>query len=567
MPDQEKAGPPPRKELDQRSDGPTKRSTEISTEDFKIEILSLPKRPKFHVIKQLLERQFKLTPHKIKLGLDKAYVAFRSPEERDEAIAKINNQQWKGATLIAQPADPRDDFLARKRRDEPTAGPSNIGQDDVIITDKDINNKVCPLWESSYDDQIKFKDTLISSVLKIGKRLVKMCPAIQRDAPKLYDWIKGNDEVCCQYDGVAHSPVISGYRNKCEFNIGRDGVIGFKLGRYKKGSERICRPPANCPILPATMFVVIDTFSAYLQKTSKLKGYDLVTHEGNYRQMTVRCNLANQYLVIVDLHPQNLSSDELNEEIDKATNELKSIDQVVSVYFNLSDKCHFSSSNQSLRLTYGASCLFEHLAVAPDAPLRFRIGPASFFQVNTKGAELLYRSLVEVAGLTEKSMVLDVGCGTGTIGLSLARRVNHVVGIEIIKEAIADAKINAEENGITNVSFFAGKAEDLIGECILILKNKIEHQKTDGEIVAIVDPPRVGFNASFVKTLRASDIRKIIYVACDPKANSNLLTLCRPKSKAYQGEPFVPVRAKAFDLFPHTRFCELLIVYERLLNE
>lgn len=545
--------------------GLTKRSAEYSSENYKLELLNLSGKPKFHVIKQLFERQFKITPHKIRLGHKKAFVAFRTEQERDEALAKLNNQEWRGRTLMAQVASPRDDLLAKKRKLDPEEREDNgtVGENETV-TDNDINDQVCPLWAKSYDDQIKYKETLIRSILNMSKQVLKMNPNLQSNAPKLYEWVKTNEKICCQFDGVVRSPVLVAYRNKCEFNIGRDGSVGFKLGRYKSGSERVCRPPNNCPILTKLMFDIIDSFHLYLRESSRLRGFDLVTHEGNYRQITIRCNSNDEYLVIVDLHPQSLSKEELDSEIQRVVDHLKSIKQVVSIYFNISEKCQFAGSNQSLKLASGQSCLYEHLSVDPDDPLKFRIGPASFFQVNSRAAELLYRSIVEVAQLDSTSMVLDVGCGTGTIGLSLARKVNHVIGIEIVPSAIEDAKINAQTNGIMNVTFFAGKAEDLIGESISILRNKLEYQKIKGEIVAIVDPPRVGFNSSFIKTLRASNIKKIVYIACDPKANTNLLSLCRPKSKAYQGDPFVPTRAKAFDLFPHTKCCELLLVYERL---
>lgn len=557
---------PPTK--DEQVYGNTKRSTEYTSENHKMELINLPNNPKFHVVKQLLERQYKVTPHKIRLGHNKAFIAFRSEEERDEAIRKLNNQEWKGRTLTAQVAAPRDDLLAKRRKLDTNHGDNqNSVEDEVEPSDEEIITQVCPLWDKDYDEQIKYKDGIIRSVLDMSKQLLKMSQNMRDDAPKLYDWIKKNDKICCQFDGVEKSPVLIGYRNKCEFNISRDGAIGFKIGRYKSGSERVCRPPDNCPILTKVMFTIIDSFQGYLREKSALKCYDLVTHEGNYRQITVRCNSNDQYLIIIDLHPQDLTEDELNEEIARIVEHFKTgVEQIVSIYINVSEKCQFAGSSQSVRLVYGETCLYESLGVDPERPLKFRIGPASFFQVNSKAAELLYRSIIEVAGLDSSSMVLDVGCGTGTIGLSLARRVNHVIGIEIVASAIEDAKMNAKDNGIENVTYFAGKAEDLIGESIAILKNKLEYQKSNGEIVAVVDPPRVGFNSSFVKVIRASNIKKIIYIACDPKANQNLLALCRPKSKAYQGDPFVPTRAKAFDLFPHTKCCELLMVYERLGN-
>lgn len=547
----------------------TKRELEFSSENNKLEISNLPPHMRFHLVKHLVEKHFKLNPHKIKVGDRKAYLAFLTAQERDDAIARIDNQEWKGRMLEARPAEPRQDPFIKKQRTRARAENSETERatsDAETITDDAINSQVCPLWSKTYEEQIKFKDSQMRSILNMTKQITKLSPNLKRDAPKLHEWVQKNSKICCPFDGVVPSPLQSGYRNKCEFNVGRDGTVGFRMGRYKDGLERVVQPPSNCPILRKVMFDIIQIFQTYLKNSdqTRLKGFDQLTHEGNVRQLTIRANEQDECLIIVDMHPQNLADTELNAEIDTITNLFKPIKQVVSIFFNISDKNHLINAEKTIKLVYGQSHLYEHLAIDQNDPLKFRIGPTSFFQVNTKAAELLYRSIIEIAQLSPKSLVLDVGCGTGTISLSLARQVSYVIGIEIVESAIEDAKINAQENNISNVSFFAGKAEELINESIYILRGKLAEQNNEGDIVAIVDPPRVGFNTSFVKSLRASNIQKIIYVACDPKANTNLISLCRPSSKAYQGRPFVPTRAKAFDLFPHTKFCELVLVYERL---
>lgn len=563
---QESTEQPDFKSAKEQQYGQTKRASEHTTEDNKMELLNLPAHTSFQIVKNLLERRFKIEAHKIRLASNKAYLAFKTQEERDDAILKLNGQEWKGRKLAAKATIARDDLLAKRRRvalDTDNVLSADSGQDETI-TDEQINAQVCPLYSLEYPDQLKMKENMIRSVLNMSKQIHKMSYNLKNDAPKLYEWAKQNDKLCCQFDGVVPSPVITGYRNKCEFSISREGKIGFKMGRYRNGSERVCRPPTDCPIVTEHMFKIMDLFEKYLQTGTTLKGFDLVTHEGNYRQITIRCNSNDEYLIIIDFHPQDMDEVKIENEITQILDVFKSMEQIVSIYVNLSNRSAFSSANQNLRLIKGDRCLFEKLSVDLARPSKFRIGPGSFFQVNTQAAELLYRSIMEVANLNSSSMVLDVGCGTGTIGLSLASKVNHVIGIEIVPSAIEDAKANAEENGIDNVTFYAGKAEELIGESIKILKKKLSYQQLEGEIVAIVDPPRNGFNNSFIKTLRSSNIKKIVYIACDPKANTNLLTLCRPTSKAYQGDPFVPVRAIAFDLFPHTNCCELLIVYERL---
>lgn len=549
----------------------TKRAAEFTSEDYKLELSNLPS-SKFHVVKQIVERNYKIVPHKIRLGRKKAYLAFLSESDRDQAISTINAQDYRGRKLFAKPAAPRHDASLAKRlkseagqeRDSDTNQEQTL--DDEETTIEKLNAQVCPLWDKEYTEQLEIKDNLIRSVLNLGEQVVKLSPTLKSDSPKLFEWAQRNKKICCSYDGVNPSPRIDNYRNKCEFNVGRDSTVGFRLGRYKDGSERVVQPTAKCPIVNEVMLKVIDCFQTYLknQDETKLRGFDHVTHSGHVRQLTIRTNENKECLVIVDMHPQDLSETDVDAEIKALVESFKKIPNVVSIYINISEKNHLTGSDKTLKLVFGDSHLFEELNIGSDNRIKFRIGPTSFFQVNTKAAENLYNSVGEVAQLNSKTLLLDVGCGTGTIGLSLAKRVSHVIGIEIVESAIEDAKINAQLNGITNVSFVAGKAEDLISECILIMKNKLTQQNNEGDIVAIVDPPRVGFNTSFIKSLRASNIKKVIYIACDPRANSNLASLCRPKSKAYQGDPFVPTRAKAFDLFPHTKLCELLLVYERL---
>lgn len=544
--------------------GRSKRSSEFTSENHKLELSNLPKKCKYHVVRQLLERHFKLNFHKVRVGDGKAFIAFLSEKERDEAIIKLHDQEWKGRTLDAKVATARYDPLVKRLKTD--ADGEDKCSPERVVTEDDVNSKVCPLWNKPYEVQLRIKEADMQHVLDMARQLGKICPSLQKDAPKLFEWTQKNKKICCRFDGVVPSPSVTGYRNKCEFNVGRDGVLGFRMGRYKDNSEHVMKPPSNCPIISETMFKILKTFQSFLLDHSgtKLRGFDHVTHEGHVRQLTVRTNKDEECLIIIDIHPQDLDQEILDQEIKNVIALFETHSHIVSIFFNLSQKNHYNDAEQTLRLVHGQSHLYEYLEIKPGSPLKFRIGPTSFFQVNTKAAELLYRSIIDLAQLNSESLVLDVGCGTGTISISLAEKVGYVIGIDIVSSAIDDAKTNAKENNIANVTFFAGKAEDLINESITILKGKFEDQNKVGDIVAIVDPPRTGFNNSFIKSLRASNIKKIIYVACDPKANTNLISLCRPTSKAYQGDPFVPIRAKAFDLFPHTRFCELVLVYERL---
>lgn len=192
--------------------------------------------------------------------------------------------------------------------------------------------------------------------------------------------------------------------------------------------------------------------------------------------------------------------------------------------------------------------------------LKFRISPQAFFQVNTLGAEILFQAAIELAQCdNENTSLLDICCGTGTIGLCFAKYCSEVLGLEMVGDAIKDAKENARINNIDNCDFFVGKAEDIVKAVI--------HRATKRDIIAIVDPPRAGLHQQALLALRRTKkLNKLLYISCDPKAAiKNLVDFARPSSKLYVGEPLVPVKAIPVDMFPHTNHCELIILLERIV--
>ncbi|NP_001412033.1 tRNA (uracil-5-)-methyltransferase homolog A isoform 7 [Mus musculus] len=201
----------------------------------------------------------------------------------------------------------------------------------------------------------------------------------------------------------------------------------------------------------------------------------------------------------------------------------------------------------------GDQCIQEDLL-----GLTFRISPHAFFQVNTPAAEVLYTVIQEWAQLDGGSTVLDVCCGTGTIGLALAPKVKRVVGIELCQEAVEDARMNALTNELSNVEFHCGRAEDLVPGLVSRLSS---HQ-----LVAVLDPPRAGLHSKVILAIRkAENIKRLLYVSCNPRAAmGNFVDLCRAPSNRVKGTPFHPVKAVAVDLFPQTPHCEMLILFERM---
>jgi tRNA (uracil-5-)-methyltransferase len=264
--------------------------------------------------------------------------------------------------------------------------------------------------------------------------------------------------------------------------------------------------------------------------------------------------------------------------------------------------------------------------------LKFRLSVFSFFQVNSLGAEVIYNKVAQWIGLPNSSqenssrstsmsslsssnissnsassqpVLLDVCCGTGTIGLTLARHVKETIGLELVADAIKDAKVNAKLNGITNAKFICGKAETTIRSVFQYLSNPSQYPLAesvaetensssiaesidadsssssssgntvptqsntysrvhDSAVVAVVDPPRSGLHADVIRAIRTSKIKRLVYVSCNPNTLSeNLIKLCGASSSRYKGAPFKAIKAVPVDMFAHTPHCEMIMLLER----
>lgn len=271
-------------------------------------------------------------------------------------------------------------------------------------------------------------------------------------------------------------------------------------------------------------------------------------HTGSYSD-TIK-----EMMVVVCCDPMNLDQ----ETITRLKSELKQIfstdGKVTSLYLQMSPARKEAGQHEPApELLFGPPCIQENLLGR-----KFSISPQAFFQVNTLAAEVLYKLAGDIADLNERSTLVDVCCGTGTIGLCLADKVKNVVGVDIVADAIRDAQKNAELNGFSNCNYFTGKAEDILANILRDIDNK--------DIVAIVDPPRAGLHQKALKAIRNTlAIRRLVYISCDAKnAMKNFVDLARAPSGSNKGDPFLPVKIIPVDLFPHTRGFELVILFERV---
>uniref|UniRef100_A0A1E1X515 tRNA (uracil(54)-C(5))-methyltransferase n=1 Tax=Amblyomma aureolatum TaxID=187763 RepID=A0A1E1X515_9ACAR len=452
------------------------------------------------------------------------------------------------------------DPLIQKRKlgEAEDVAPQKKRCDESSIAER-IKESVASWSDLPYEQQLQQKEEQMRKVIvKYARKLDQVNPGLKR-------WISKQREAhklgVCPLESIKASPVVDGYRNKNEFTVGRhletgEAIVGFRISSYRQGSMSVASADKLSNV-PESAKKVAKCFQDYVQQSGK-EPFNPETHEGYWRQLTVRTTRQGHIMAIAVIHPQTLTEEEISEEKEKLRNffteGLGKSSDITSFHFQRFDKKRSDEEQPEYEHVFGTQDIEESLL-----GLIFQVSPDAFFQVNTPAAEVLYRTAEEVAGLTSDTTLLDVCCGTGTIGLSLASKVNKVYGIEMCKRAVQNAKHNAELNGIKNASFVQGKAEDVIQDVI----------RTVGdckEIVAIVDPPRQGLHNKVLRPLRATaSIKKLVYVSCNPEgALQNFLDLARAASNNYRGDPFVLTRAVPVDMFPHTPHCELVLLMERL---
>ncbi|KFU89604.1 tRNA (uracil-5-)-methyltransferase A, partial [Chaetura pelagica] len=529
----------------------------FTSEIYKVEIQNLPKYIGFNDVKKFLAK-YGLNPHKIKLFGKQtfAFVTFKSEEERDKALGALQGLQWKGRHLSVRLAKPKADPIAKKRKKKQSTRQGEAKRPVPASAEeppsKLIADVVTPLWNVPYEEQLARKKQDCEEVLQ------KLAKEIGNKNRALFPWLvlqkQKYNKLCCPVEGVKASPLQTEYRNKCEFLVGigvnqEDKTVGCRLGKYKGGT---------CAVIILHQDIgSVDVFLFFLRSTP-YSVYSPETYEGHWKQLTVRTSRHGHIMAIVYFNPQKLGKEELADlKISLAkyfTEGVGKSSGITSLYF-VEEGQRKSPNLEDLPLEHvaGDKYIYEELL-----GLKFRISPHAFFQVNTQAAEVLYTAIREWAQLSQESTVLDVCCGTGTIGISLAKKVKKVIGIELCQEAVQDAKVNAQINELSNIEFYCGKAEDLVPSLINVLAPQ--------NLITIVDPPRAGLHSKVILALRrAEHLKKLIYVSCNPRAAmNNFVDLCRAPSNRVKGASFRPMKALAVDLFPQTTHCELLILFERV---
>ncbi|XP_076242673.1 tRNA (uracil-5-)-methyltransferase homolog A [Calliopsis andreniformis] len=538
---------------------------DFTSEKYKIEVRGLPKYYGIGEFKKLLNEKLDLQSCKVKpprKGSEWLYVSFRSEENRQKAIETLNGILWKNSKLKAQIAKPMPDPFVKRKLEEENANNKRLKTDEendgsISIEDR-VKSTTIPLWNMPYASQLELKQKEMRSII------VNICKQMLKESKDdLLKWLNHQKDkyegLPCELLPILSTDATTGYRNKCEFTVGKsiDGekvVIGFRLSSYAAGSTAVGPIDDLCHI-PTKMKTVIKVLEEFV-RNSELKPFQPVDHSGHWRQVTVRTTLGDDLMVIMGIQSQNVSPEKLEE----LKSQLKDFFEtgegamagVTSLHLQLMNKKGVDGGDKFHHIS-GTKYIEETLL-----GMKFRVSPQAFFQVNTLGAEVLYKAAIDLAKPTADTALLDICCGTGTIGLAFSKHCGEVFGLEVVEDAIKDARQNAIANEVTNCEFFVGKAEDILSPVI--------RRTTKPDVIAVVDPPRAGLHQRALLTLRkAKNLSRLVYISCDPRAAArNLVDLARPPSKQYIGEPLVPVKAVAVDMFPHTKHCELVICLERL---
>lgn len=325
------------------------------------------------------------------------------------------------------------------------------------------------------------------------------------------------------------------YRNKGEFKVGKD----YNIGYFKKGTHEIY-PIDKCIIQNEAVDEIVELVREYMKKY-KLEGYDTKTKKGIIRNIIIRITRDNKVMVIIVTKKEKLPYKE--KLIDILINKDKSNNyEITSIYQNINKKdTSVVLGPKNIKL-YGESRIVDYIG-----EYKFFISPKSFFQVNPIQTEILYDKVVEYLNLKGHETVVDLYCGIGTIAIYISKYAKKVYGVEIVKDAIEDAKENTKLNNIDNVEFIQGKSEDMLPMLI---------SKGINIDALVVDPPRKGLDKSLINSIVKANPQKIVYVSCNPSTLARDLGYLA--EKGYEVKEVQPV-----DMFPFTTHVECIVGMQR----
>ena len=386
----------------------------------------------------------------------------------------------------------------------------------------------CQIQEMKYPAQLAFKEAKVRGNLeRIGEVPTELLDQIMHPAVGM--------------DGEGMQPFR--YRNKAQFPIGtdKDGrvIAGFYAGRTHSIIEN-----TDCALGVEVNEEILNCILDFMEEF-KIPAYDEVKHKGLVRHVLLRYGFkTDEIMVCLVINGKTIPH------CHDLVGRLRQIPGMTSITLSTNTAKTNVIMGDTIRLLWGQEFITDYIG-----EIKYQISPLSFYQVNPVQTEKLYGLALDYAGLTGNEAVWDLYCGIGTISLFLAKKAKQVYGVEIVPQAIDDAKNNAKINDITNAEFYVGKAEEVLPEYYK------EYEKThNGETahadVIVVDPPRKGCEESLLQTIVDMQPEKVVYVSCDSATLARDVKFLR--ANGYELKDVTPV-----DQFPHTVHVETVVLLSK----
>lgn len=382
----------------------------------------------------------------------------------------------------------------------------------------------CQIQEMEYDRQLAFKeDKIRGNLMRIGE-----VPAEVLDQAM---------EPIVGMDNPFH------YRNKAQFPIGTDKEGHIITGFYAGRTHSII-PNTDCALGVEVNEIILKQILTFMEEY-KISAYDETEHKGLVRHVLIRYGfVTKEIMVCLVINGNHLPHGDILAE------RLAKIEGMTSITLSINKEKTNVIMGSQIEPLWGKTYITDYIG-----NVKYQISPLSFYQINPVQTEKLYGLALEYAGLTGKETVWDLYCGIGTISLFLAQRAKEVYGVEIVPQAIEDARNNAKINGIENARFYVGKAEEVLPE--YYAQYEKEHGRKARADVIVVDPPRKGCEESLLQTMVDMEPERIVYVSCDSATLARDVKFLREKG-------YELARGRGVDQFGHTVHVECVVLMSRV---
>ena len=369
----------------------------------------------------------------------------------------------------------------------------------------------CTFWHMDYEEECRLKAERVKNCLnRIGGENLEEVP-------------------------ILAAPTCEGYRNKAQYPVAWEKGRAY-AGFFKEGTHEVVQMD-RCRILPQETDRVKAIVMDYVNK-NKVSVYDEATHRGLLRHIYVRRGaVSGQILVCLVVNGDGLPK------LPALIEALKAVPGFTTLVLSVNTRKGNAVLGDKFVTLYGPGYIEDTLC-----GLNFRLSARSFYQVNHAQAQRLYETAIAMAGITKNDLVLDLYCGVGTITLAMASAAGKVMGVEVVPQAIEDARDNARRNGIENAEFFCADA----GTAALELE-----QKGIRPDIITVDPPRKGLNSDAIEAIDRMNPKRLVYISCDPATLARDTALL--KERGFRLE-----KAIAADLFPRCSHVETVCLLSKL---